>query len=49
MVLEGSGEGPVEKMVTLLKVLWESGLVTLDQMNRVSAGPWGGGRAAPPG
>ncbi|XP_065489686.1 programmed cell death protein 4-like isoform X2 [Caloenas nicobarica] len=34
MVLEGSGEGPVEKMVTLLKVLWESGLVTLDQMNR---------------
>lgn len=32
LVLEGSG--PVEKMVTLLKVLWESGLVTLDQMNR---------------
>ncbi|NXX22008.1 PDCD4 protein, partial [Podargus strigoides] len=34
MVLEGSGEGPVAMMVTLLKVLWETGLVTLDQMNR---------------
>ncbi|KAM6269782.1 programmed cell death protein 4-like [Porphyrio hochstetteri] len=34
MVLEGSGEGPVDMMVTLLKVLWETGLVTLDQMNR---------------
>ncbi|NXW86897.1 PDCD4 protein, partial [Alopecoenas beccarii] len=49
MVLEGSGEGPVEKMVTLLKVLWESGLVTLDQMNRVSAGPRGGWACGPPG
>uniref|UniRef100_A0A8C6ZVB5 Mannosyl-oligosaccharide glucosidase n=1 Tax=Nothoprocta perdicaria TaxID=30464 RepID=A0A8C6ZVB5_NOTPE len=36
MVLEGSGEAPVSMMVTLLKVLWETGLVTLDQMNRVS-------------
>ncbi|XP_025902953.1 programmed cell death protein 4-like [Nothoprocta perdicaria] len=34
MVLEGSGEAPVSMMVTLLKVLWETGLVTLDQMNR---------------
>ncbi|KAM6429722.1 programmed cell death protein 4-like [Rhynochetos jubatus] len=34
MVLEGAGEGPVATMVTLLKVLWETGLVTLDQMNR---------------
>ncbi|XP_062430810.1 programmed cell death protein 4-like isoform X2 [Rhea pennata] len=34
MVLEGSGEAPVAMMVTLLKVLWETGLVTLDQMNR---------------
>ncbi|NXP53066.1 PDCD4 protein, partial [Heliornis fulica] len=34
MVLEGSREGPVAMMVTLLKVLWETGLVTLDQMNR---------------
>ncbi|NXR08585.1 PDCD4 protein, partial [Semnornis frantzii] len=34
MVLEGSGEGSVAMMVTLLKVLWETGLVTLDQMNR---------------
>ncbi|XP_075583573.1 programmed cell death protein 4-like [Pelecanus crispus] len=34
MVLEGSGEEPVAMMVTLLKVLWETGLVTLDQMNR---------------
>lgn len=37
MVLEGSGDAPVTMMVTLLKVLWETGLVTLDQMNRVSA------------
>ncbi|KFV61207.1 Programmed cell death protein 4, partial [Dryobates pubescens] len=34
MVLEGSGEESVAMMVTLLKVLWETGLVTLDQMNR---------------
>uniref|UniRef100_A0A493TDG3 Programmed cell death protein 4 n=1 Tax=Anas platyrhynchos platyrhynchos TaxID=8840 RepID=A0A493TDG3_ANAPP len=34
MVLEGSGDAPVTMMVTLLKVLWETGLVTLDQMNR---------------
>ncbi|XP_053110566.1 programmed cell death protein 4-like [Hemicordylus capensis] len=34
MVLESSGETAVAMMVTLLKVLWETGLVTLDQMNR---------------
>ncbi|XP_065606287.1 programmed cell death protein 4-like [Cyrtonyx montezumae] len=34
MVLEGSGDAPVVTMVTLLQVLWETGLVTLDQMNR---------------
>ncbi|NWR64208.1 PDCD4 protein, partial [Bucorvus abyssinicus] len=34
MVLEGPGEGPVTMMVTLLEVLWKTGLVTLDQMNR---------------
>uniref|UniRef100_A0A8C9F3L6 Programmed cell death protein 4 n=1 Tax=Pavo cristatus TaxID=9049 RepID=A0A8C9F3L6_PAVCR len=34
MVLEGSGDAPVTTMVTLLQVLWETGLVTLDQMNR---------------
>lgn len=51
MVLEGSGEGPVTMMVTLLEVLWKTGLVTLDQMNRVSAG-WMGrgvGGQQPPG
>lgn len=37
MVLESTGETPVVMMVKLLKVLWETGLVTLDQMNRVSA------------
>uniref|UniRef100_A0A8C8S6H5 Programmed cell death protein 4 n=1 Tax=Pelusios castaneus TaxID=367368 RepID=A0A8C8S6H5_9SAUR len=34
MVLESTGEMPVIMMVKLLKVLWETGLVTLDQMNR---------------
>ncbi|KAM4810399.1 programmed cell death protein 4-like [Rhinophrynus dorsalis] len=34
MVLEGSAEGRVLMAVKLLKSLWESGLVTLDQMNR---------------
>ncbi|XP_075440535.1 programmed cell death protein 4-like [Ascaphus truei] len=34
MVLEGSAEGQVLMAVKLLKSLWESGLVTLDQMNR---------------
>nr|XP_032643847.1 uncharacterized protein LOC116829258 [Chelonoidis abingdonii] len=34
MVLESTGETPVIMMVKLLKVLWETGLVTLDQMNR---------------
>lgn len=47
MVLEGSGDAPVTTMVTLLQVLWETGLVTLDQMNRVSTG-WGRGAAPAP-
>ncbi|XP_068129640.1 programmed cell death protein 4-like [Hyperolius riggenbachi] len=34
MVLEGSGEGHVLMMVKLLKVLYDTGLITLDQMNR---------------
>ncbi|KAG8430034.1 hypothetical protein GDO86_018620 [Hymenochirus boettgeri] len=34
MVLEGSAEGRVQMAVKLLKALWESGLITLDQMNR---------------
>ncbi|KAH0615664.1 hypothetical protein JD844_025963 [Phrynosoma platyrhinos] len=34
MVLESSGDTAVAMMVKLLKVLWETGLVTLDQMNR---------------
>lgn len=41
MVLESSGEAAVAMMMKLLKVLWETGLVTLDQMNRVGTG--GGG------
>lgn len=53
MVLEGSGDAPVTMMVTLLKVLWETGLVTLDQMNRVSVeatiGGAGGCGAGVPG
>ncbi|XP_034990445.1 programmed cell death protein 4 [Zootoca vivipara] len=34
MVLESTGDMAVAMMVRLLKVLWETGLVTLDQMNR---------------
>ncbi|XP_053313987.1 programmed cell death protein 4-like [Spea bombifrons] len=34
LVLEGSAEGHVLMAVKLLKSLWESGLITLDQMNR---------------
>ncbi|XP_069488583.1 programmed cell death protein 4-like [Ambystoma mexicanum] len=34
MVLESNGETPVAMIVKLLKGLWETGLVTLDQMNR---------------
>ncbi|XP_063781802.1 programmed cell death protein 4-like isoform X2 [Pseudophryne corroboree] len=34
LVLEGSAEGHVLMAVNLLKALWESGLITLDQMNR---------------
>ncbi|XP_061439747.1 programmed cell death protein 4-like isoform X2 [Rhineura floridana] len=34
MVLESSGDTAVAMMVKLLKVLWQTGLVTLDQMNR---------------
>ncbi|KAM4605861.1 programmed cell death protein 4-like [Discoglossus pictus] len=34
LVLEGSAEGHVLMAVKLLQALWESGLITLDQMNR---------------
>ncbi|XP_053560380.1 programmed cell death protein 4-like [Bombina bombina] len=34
LVLEGSAEGHVLMAVKLLRALWESGLITLDQMNR---------------
>ncbi|CAI9611291.1 unnamed protein product [Staurois parvus] len=36
MVLEGSAEGHVMMVVKLLKALYDSGLITLDQMNRVT-------------
>ncbi|XP_066575882.1 programmed cell death protein 4a [Amia ocellicauda] len=34
MVLESTGESAVQMMVKLLKAFWETGLITLDQMNR---------------
>ncbi|XP_036407133.1 programmed cell death protein 4-like [Megalops cyprinoides] len=34
MVLESKGETAVRMMVKLLKAFWETGLITLDQMNR---------------
>lgn len=37
MVLESNGETAVNMMVKLLKAFWETGLITIDQMNRVSA------------
>lgn len=36
MVLESNGDKAVKMMVKLLQTLWKSGLITLDQMNRVS-------------
>lgn len=47
LVLESTGETPVAMMVRLLKVLWETGLVTLDQMNRVSGAAGARGRLSP--
>jgi len=35
MVLESTGDTAIQMMVKLLKVLWQTGLITLDQMNRV--------------
>ena len=35
MVLESKGETAVQMMVKLLKAFWKTGLITLDQMNRV--------------
>ncbi|XP_048827149.1 programmed cell death protein 4-like [Brienomyrus brachyistius] len=34
MVLESNSESAIQMMVKLLKAFWESGLITLDQMNR---------------
>ncbi|PIO25423.1 hypothetical protein AB205_0004170 [Aquarana catesbeiana] len=34
MVLEGSAEGHIMMVVKLLKALYDSGMITLDQMNR---------------
>ncbi|XP_058890130.1 programmed cell death protein 4-like [Acipenser ruthenus] len=34
MVLESNGETAVNMMVKLLKAFWETGLITIDQMNR---------------
>lgn len=36
MVLESKGETAVKMMVKLLQAFWKTGLITLDQMNRVS-------------
>lgn len=40
MVLESNSESAIHMMVKLLKAFWESGLITLDQMNRVSTAVW---------
>lgn len=37
MVLESTGDTALQMMVKLLKVFWQTGLITLDQMNRVCA------------
>ncbi|TRY65645.1 hypothetical protein DNTS_009876 [Danionella cerebrum] len=34
MVLEATGDSAIQTMVKLLKSFWQSGLITLDQMNR---------------
>ncbi len=35
MVLESTGDTAIQMMVKLLKAFWQTGLITLDQMNRV--------------
>lgn len=35
MVLESTGNTALQMMVKLLKAFWQTGLITLDQMNRV--------------
>lgn len=37
MVLESTGDKAIQMMVKLLQAFWKTGLITLDQMNRVSA------------
>lgn len=36
MVLESKGDKAIQMMVKLLKAFWKIGLITVDQMNRVS-------------
>ena len=36
MVLESKGDKAIQMMVKLLQAFWKMGLITLDQMNRVS-------------
>lgn len=36
MVLESTGDKAIQMMVKLLQAFWKMGLITLDQMNRVS-------------
>lgn len=36
MVLESKGDTAIDMMVKLLKAFWKTGLITVDQMNRVS-------------
>ena len=38
MVLESKGDTAIHMMMKLLQSFWKSGLITVDQMNRVSAG-----------
>ena len=38
MVLESKGDTAIHMMMKLLQSFWKSGLITVDQMNRVSSG-----------
>lgn len=37
MVLESTGDSATDMIIKLLQTFWKIGLITVDQMNRVSA------------
>lgn len=46
MVLESKGDAASPAIIKLLQTFWKIGLITVDQMNRVSSCTWGWGGIA---